>query len=729
MMTDEEFFNRYCKKLNTQQCEAVRTVSGPVLLLAVPGSGKTTVLVHRVGYMLICKNISPDNLLVLTYTVSATRDMKERFASIFGEELASRVEFRTINGICSKVITRYGKKIGKPPFSLQSDEKELTKILTGILVDALDEYPTESDIKAVKTLITYCKNMMLPDDRIEAIGKRENIPLLKIFTDYQKALRDRKIMDYDDQLTYAYRLLVADKDLLEEYRACYRYICVDEAQDTSKIQHEIIKLLAGQDGNLFMVGDEDQSIYGFRAAYPEALLGFEKDHQGAKVLVMDRNYRSNAEIVSVADSFIQRNKERHKKHMEATRPSASKVKLIDIKSRPGQYGYLLKVAEKCETETAVLYRDNENVLPLIDRLERAKIPFRIKSMDMAFFTHRVVLDVTSFFRLALNPYDTDLFMKLYFKLQTFLKKDQAERMCLLSSMNNTTVADAAEEIPGLNGKVLGNCRSLSTHLKNMLNESPSKAIYRMEEALGYGEYLDRNSIDRNKLYILKQLAENEKTLTGFLDRLEYLKDMLANMEPYYSCKFILSTIHSSKGLEYSRVYLMDVFDGAFPSCEALGGYGRKASAEERKMFEEERRLYYVAITRAKDELSVFKIANKKSLFIDEMGILPKGGSSDSDYIPFDSEGVFGTSRKKKQSQTVMGNYTIPGSQQKKASAGNGTEIKLGARVRHKKYGEGIIVSADVDGNGSKESFTVEFDNGDTKDFSPVAFVAAMKYVE
>ena len=130
-------------------------------------------------------------------------------------------------------------------------------------------------------------------------------------------------------------------------------------------------------------------------------------------------------------------------------------------------------------------------------------------------------------------------MKLYFKLQTFLKKDQAERMCLLSSMNNTTVADAAEEIPGLNGKVLGNCRSLSTHLKNMLNESPSKAIYRMEEALGYGEYLDRNSIDRNKLYILKQLAENEKTLTGFLDRLEYLKDMLANMEPDYSCKFIL----------------------------------------------------------------------------------------------------------------------------------------------------------------------------------------------
>ena len=721
-MTDTEFFDRYAYNLNEQQRNAVKTVDGPVLLLAVPGSGKTTVLVARVGYMLLCKEISPENLLVLTYTVSATKDMKERFISLFGDELAEKLEFRTINGICAKVIARYGRKIGKPPFELITDEKVLTKILSDILAEVLEEYPTESDIKGARTYITYCKNMMLDNEELEKFGDKMCFPLLDVYSRYQKILRDRKLMDYDDQMTYAYRLLIGDKDLLTEYQDVYRYICVDEAQDTSKIQHEIIRLLASKNENLFMVGDEDQSIYGFRAAYPNALLGFEKDHPGANVLVMDKNYRSNAEIVSIADSFIQRNKERHKKHMAATRPAASKVKLIDAKSRSGQYGYLLKVAADCETETAVLYRDNEFALPLIDRLDRESIPFRIKSVDMAFFTHRIVSDVTAFLRFSLNPYDTELFMKLYYKLQLYLKKPQAERMCLLSSMNQVRVPDAAEDMPELNGKVVGNCRSLSSHLKNMLNESPSKAIYRMETALGYGDYIDRNGMDRNKLYILKQLADNEKTLTGFLERLDYLRDMLTNMKTDYSCKFILSTIHSSKGLEYSRVYLMDVFDGAFPGREALAGSGRKASKEERTMFEEERRLFYVGITRAKDELSVFRINGKESTFINEMGFVSEiGYGSDS------NSSCKKSGKRKDTGYITMGPYVTPGKTAPLSKAESNIEIRLGARVEHKKFGQGVIISADTGGKSNR--FEVAFDSGEEKTFTEVAFVSAMRYLD
>ena len=332
-MTDPEFIEKYSANLNTQQLEAVRTIDGPVLLLAVPGSGKTTVLVNRLGYMLYVKNIPSENILTLTYTVAATKDMSERFERLFGRDYASSLEFRTINGICAKIISHYGRLIGKTSFDLVTDEKDTGKMLTDIYVKYMEEYPTESDIKAVRTLITYCKNMCLTETEIKELGEDENLKLFEIFDAYNKSLRAGSLMDYDDQMTYAYRMLKSSPDLLEFYRNKYRYICVDEAQDTSKIQHMIIALLAGENGNLFMVGDEDQSIYGFRAAYPEALLNFEKDHKGAKVLVMDQNYRSNANIVALSDKFIQKNFNRHEKHMHATRDAASEVGIVTLSSR------------------------------------------------------------------------------------------------------------------------------------------------------------------------------------------------------------------------------------------------------------------------------------------------------------------------------------------------------------------------------------------------------------
>ena len=275
-MDQHVFLDKYTSHLNAKQLEAVCTVDGAVLLLAVPGSGKTTVLVNRLGYMIYCAGIQPEEILTLTYTVSATHDMSERFESIFGEELHGWLEFRTINGICAKIITRYGQMIGKPAFQLITDEGVLIRVLTDILKNKMDEYPTESEIKSVKSLITYCKNMMLKTEEIEALGEKENLPLLETYKEYNAYLRSNQQMDFDDQMVYGYTLLTKSPELLAYYRNMYRYICVDEAQDTSKIQHSIIKLLAGENGNLFMVGDEDQSIYGFRAAYPQALLDFEK---------------------------------------------------------------------------------------------------------------------------------------------------------------------------------------------------------------------------------------------------------------------------------------------------------------------------------------------------------------------------------------------------------------------------------------------------------------------
>lgn len=715
-MTEEEFFNLCAGRLSDRQLEAVRSVEGPVLLLAVPGSGKTTVLVHRLGYMLQCRGIEPEHILTLTYTVAATRDMAERYRRLFGPT-ADSLEFRTINGICAKIIAHYGRLIGKTSFELVTDEKVTGKFLSDIYVKVVGDYPTESDIKTIRTLITYCKNMCLTPDEIADLGKEQGIELQRIFDAYNKELKAQSLMDYDDQMIYAYRMLKGSKDLLAYYRNEYRYICVDEAQDTSKIQHMIISLLAGERGNLFMVGDEDQSIYGFRAAYPDALLNFEKDHPGARVLVMDKNYRSNARIVEAADRFIQSNISRHEKHMRADRQPGSEVSITALAAREAQYSYLLKIAQDVKVQTAVLYRDNESILPLVDILEREGVSYRIKSADMAFFTHRVVVDVTNMLKFALAPADPELFMKIYFKFQTYLRKPEAEAMCYVSDRNHCGILDAAESID-IKKHVLTNCRSLRTHFRHMISDSPYRAICRIETNMGYGEYLSNNGMDSNKLFILKMLAKNVKTIPDFIDRLERLRLLITEKEQDYEAKFILSTIHSSKGLEYDNVILMDVVNGVFPS--KVVKRGSKADLREKRDFEEERRIFYVGMTRAKEKLTILRYDDKASVFVKELTGKSKGKSDfDRDYEERPAKGAKQSKGtillKKKTTAKATPSVDIP------------EQLVIGERVYRDKYGEGVITDVTYDDDEIPTKFVVTFEGGDEKIFVyPVAFTMGMK---
>ncbi len=701
-MTESDFIFKFANKLNEQQIEAVKTIAGPVLLLAVPGSGKTTVLVTRLGYMLYVENILPENILTLTYTVAATKDMAERFTKLFGDDISSALEFRTINGICAKIINHYGNLIGKASFELITDEKISGRLLTDIYVKIMHEYPTESDIKSVKTLITYCKNMCLNENEIKKIGDEEKIKLFEIYKSYNAELRAQSLMDYDDQMIYAYRMLRSSSELLKFYRDKYKYICVDEAQDTSKIQHMIIALLSGNDGNLFMVGDEDQSIYGFRAAYPEALLNFEKEHSNAKVLIMDKNYRSNAKIVEVSDRFIQKNYNRHEKHMHATKEATNNIKYISLRSRESQYTYLLQLARDINEQTAILYRDNESILPLVDILERENVPYRIKNADMAFFTHRVVIDVINILLYCQNPCDPDLFMKIYFKFQTFLRKPDAERMCIIADKKHIGILDAAEYID-INKHVLGNLRALRTHFKNMSSESPSKAIGRIDKYMGYGQYLRDNNIDDNKLFILKMLAKKETTLQSFLERLQQLRSILADKRPDLSSNLILSTIHSSKGLEYDSVYLIDVINGVLPGI-IIKSYA-SATPKEKKDSEEERRLFYVGMTRAKEQLCILKYDDKSSKFVGEI-------SSNS---PKASQKA--TIRQKSKKKTAVSSSDVP------------SNLIIGERIKQAKYGKGTISDVTWDDDDIPTKFTVDFDDGESRIFMyPVAFSMGMKII-
>lgn len=631
----KEFETTFSVKLNQQQKEAVQSTKGPVLLLAVPGSGKTTVLVTRLGYMIYCRNIPPESILTVTYTVAATKDMSERFAVRFGEDMAKRLEFRTINGICARIIQYYGRRIGKTPFELVKDEKATTGMLIRICQDHGMGYPTESDLKNVRTLLTYIKNMMLNEEELQKLEEESDIRIAGIYREYCRQMREQKMMDYDDQMLYAYNMLRKDPGVLAYFQNRYPYICVDEAQDTSKIQHAIIALLAAGTGNLFMVGDEDQSIYGFRAAYPEALLSFEKKHPGAKVLLMEENFRSNAKIVEAADKFIQKNTLRHEKHMRAAREAGADIREISLKSRKAQYVYLMKAAQECTTgmagmsgseehrgradasvtETAVLYRDNECAIPLIDLLERKNIPYRMRNADLSFFTHRTVLDVQNIIRFAMNPKDTELFMQIYYRLKLFFNKKDALRYAQISQEKDMEVLDAALKYGNLEKYQEDNIRNLKRQMVRILNMPGDEAVNQILTYMGYQDYLKKMGMNANKLETVKLIGSRVESPEKLLERLEELRTIIQEKVSDKDCPFILSTMHASKGLEYDTVYLLDVMDGILP--EKVLANPRTASKEELETYEEERRLFYVGVTRAKNQLNVFT-TNKPSKFCSEL---------------------------------------------------------------------------------------------------------------
>lgn len=685
-MTLEEFKNRYHITFTEQQLKAVQSVEGPTLLLAVPGSGKTTVLVARLGYMIYCCGIAPENILTVTYTVAATKDMSRRFAQVFGEELSRRLEFRTINGICAKIIQYYGKCVGKKAFDLVTDEGFKAKLFSQIYQQVKREYPTESDLQTIGTMITYIKNMQLSKEEILQLEEEQELPLFQIYEAYCREMRNQSLMDYDDQMVYAYTMLRTNPEVRGYFQDMYRYICVDEAQDTSKIQHAIIALLAQRDKNLFMVGDEDQSIYGFRAAYPEALLDFEKVYPSAKMLLMEDNFRSNAKIVRAADGFIQKNELRHEKHMKPTRPAATDIRTISMKSRKSQYMYLAKVAEQCETETAVLYRDNESILPVVDLLERRGISYRIRNADLSFFSHKIVVDIQNIIHFAENPKDTDLFLQIYYKIGTFMNKAAAVEACQISAERDLPVLDAALRFCSIPAGTQRSCKSMQTHLEGLLSDNADRALYRIINFMGYAAYLERMNYDDRKLEILKAIALNEISAPRLVERLQELAGLIREKEPDWNSKFILSTIHSSKGLEYDTVYLMDAMDGIFP--ETVLRNRRQADPEEIAQYEEERRLYYVGVTRAKNKLNIFTFQGKNT-FTDEL--LGKKNPTDVSMRPAkttarvslkDTSTSYAKTSKKKVTQSQYEEFL---------QALSATDT-----VKHKKYGIGSIEELDGD---------------------------------
>ena len=364
-----------------------------------------------------------------------------------------------------------------------------------------------------------------------------------------------------------------------------------------------------------MVGDEDQSIYAFRGAYPDALADFEQTYKNANVLLMEHNFRSTPEIIKTANAFVSNNLFRREKAMVAVNDSGQPVKVAVCANRAAQFDYICEQAKKIGKQTAVLFRNNDSAVVLVDLLERSNTAYRIRSGERTFFAYRLVSDISNIIRFSKDPSDTESFMQIYYKLGLFITKEIAESACKSSKVNNISVFSAllGQEIT-LSGNQEKIVRQIKAQSEQLTEMSAVQALNTIRYEMGYGEYMQRNGLDASKFEILLLLAKNVAGIYELLDRLGELNTIMTKHNDDANCLFTLSTIHSSKGLEYDCVYIADVIDGILPQTTKE----QQKDNESIRAYEEERMLFYVAMTRAKKELCLFCCKDKKSQFVAEV---------------------------------------------------------------------------------------------------------------
>lgn len=663
------FKEEYNIALNAQQERAVQTISGANLLLAVPGSGKTTVLVSRIGFMVICKNISPQSILALTYTTKAADEMKTRAVKQFGNDVG-RVVFKTINAFAYEVLKYYeGTQYAKSKMFDIISEANRTQLLRNIFreLNPDEEYPTEEDIKQLGVDITRKKNGVDLDEMKSVIPNFD-----KIYTEYNNQLKNSKLMDYDDQNRYALFVLNRYSDILHYFKSRYQYICVDEAQDTSKCQHDLIRVMSGD--NIFMVGDEDQSIYSFRGAFPRALTDFEMTYRNPYILRMEMNYRSHSEITEFANRFVARNTMRHPKSMTANRGKGGKIELLSYKSRSEEYEQIYqRFCCKAEEETAILYRDADCGINLIAMLLKNSIPFRLLQNSTTFFTNKFVRDAINFIRLALNPYDTEAFMKIYYKIKgAKYKKQAAAKIVNHAERNHKTITES----------VRGNRKgdTFADHIERIhkLANNPAAAIRQIAFITDQGK-TPRTPVT---LELLTQYVNNISELESYLKQLRNEIEQAAKNSN--QSQLTLSTIHSAKGMEFKNVVILDVNDRFIPHYTP---YDIEENEDKKDLYQEERRLFYVAMTRAKDNLYIAHVMKTNSFFVDEL--FGKQSRNECAEQPAYRQGTKSKSYTPSSTRPVISSKIVIPSDIvfKKASV---SDYTVGSIIKHQYLGKGII---------------------------------------
>lgn len=708
--------------LTPQQQEIVCTTKGPLCAIAVPGSGKTLTYVVRIAYLILVKKVAPERILALTFSRAAARDMEERFLTLFGDMVEGAVHFSTIHSFALGVVRRYKEKTGLSFHILEGENAPENKfrILKDIYRHINQALPSEEKVEELANAVGFVKNMLIKPDNEAGLRKCsfdiENF--VEIYKEYEKYKEENRYMDYDDMLVKALDILKNDKDLLEEYQKKYAYIQLDEGQDTSKIQHEIVKLLARPDNNLLLVGDDDQSIYRFRAAFPEEMLNFQKTYPNAKILYMEENFRSTRNIVETAGKFIETNRIRYKKKVFTRNGEGDSVKIVRLNNDKDQYSYLIRKLKHRNdlSETAILYRNNISAIGLVEQLEREGIPFRIRDYKNHFFSHWVVQDILAFLNLALDDRDIESFSRIYNK-GLYVSNEMLQ--FVQQGNPSIPVFDRLIDFPYFqHGFQKDHMIRMKWDFYTLAKKPPLKAISFIEEDLGYKKYLQSTSKNAGVSYEnakgvlanLKLIAEGCPTIEGFKERLVYLDDLMKQSR-FNEQAVVLSTIHSSKGLEWDNVYMIDLINGQFPTKSSLEKYQEGDPRE----LEEERRLFYVGMTRARKELKLLTVSLKHnerieaSMFVKEVDRILNPNSIGNILAALNQKK---TSARSQRTPAILKEETkkVRETGEEKSMKASPSPFQVNTYINHKKYGRGKIVAL----NGDDAS--IEFENGQLRQF-------------
>lgn len=602
-------------KFTTSQIQAIEHGTGACLVLAVPGAGKTTVLLKRLEN-LIASGVDPRKIASITFSKQQAVDMQKRFLAKVEDDpayenyQANDLTFSTIHAFCYRIIRTFANKMGSDISLIEgSDSYNKYQVVAQIFRTINNRYITEDELESFFRIDGYLKNALVDYKTFSRTFHEKFSKFEEVSRAYSEFKEKHQLIDFDDMLVRTLQIFESDEEILRSLQRRYEYLQLDEAQDTSLIQLRIIQKIAEPENNLFMVADDDQAIYGFRGANPSYLLQFKEIYPQAKVILMEDNYRSSRNIVELSAHFIQTNKSRYEKIPQTTDQEESRIQIIIAKSLKAQ---LKKITDELPADiengsVALLFRNNLSMISLMDELDKQNIPFSARARGQTFYQHPVLRDIQDILQFAREPSDLTLFRKIYYKLNSFLKRSFIDEIGEMSSY--ASVFDRLRQLEGTRNSFY---REKIDHLEDSfaLIQKQTKlaaAIDIITSTLGYGDYLiekarrESTAVNSNQRVVetLKMISRDLSTPES-LDRrvaeLQELEKTTANRDG-----IILSTIHGSKGLEYDTVWVLDLIQQEFPSTTAL----EMAEAGDSYLLEEERRLFYVAMTRAKKRLKLF----------------------------------------------------------------------------------------------------------------------------
>jgi DNA helicase-2/ATP-dependent DNA helicase PcrA len=687
--------DRYLEGLNDAQREAVLQTEGPLLVIAGAGSGKTRVLTHRVAHLIAACGVKPNEILAITFTNKAAGEMRTRLEGLLGG-VARAIWILTFHAACGRILRREAERLGyRSNFTIydSADQVRLTKAC----LEELERDPKRFVPRGIHSQISNAKNQLVgPDEYMARVSSFYDQTVAEVYQLYQRRLHGSNAVDFDDLLMLTVEILERFPDAAKKWRKAFRYVMVDEYQDTNHAQYQLLQLLAAEHKNICAVGDPDQSIYAFRGADIRNVLEFERDFPGARTIALEQNYRSTNTILRAANGVIQNNRERKEKNLWSDLGDGEPVRALEVEDEHAEARFVAaEVAQLIEEgysgrEIAVFYRTNAQSRVLEDVLVRQGVPYQVIG-GPRFYERAEIKDAIAYLQVIDNPADAVSLLRIANRPRRGVGDTTLTRLQLWADANGSTLFDALGhgEAAGVSGASLRAVNSLQTLLQSLQAQaqelSVAELVQRVLDQSGYLESLEaeRTIEARGRIENLQELVgvaqeyaeqAEQPTLSEFLQQISLFSDQDTIREE--QSLVTLMTLHNAKGLEFGAVFMIGMEEGIFPHARSVEEQG----------IEEERRLAYVGMTRAKEKLTLTH-ASSRSLWGSRAYNLP---SRFIDELP---EGEVVRERLR---PTSWSDYNRPAASAV-APRENVPALSTGDSVRHGTLGEGVVLAVEPGG--------------------------------